>query len=74
MSPQSILVYLFLPLFKMAAAVVTGILLALAAVMFNFSVHKIDEGEIECLEVLSIIAVVSRFVGLLIIFDKRIQT
>lgn len=52
----------------------TGILLALAAVMFNFSVHKIDEGEIDCLEVLSIIAVVSRFVGLLIIFDKRIQT
>ena len=29
----------------MAAAVVTGIILGLAAMLFNFSVHKIDEGE-----------------------------
>lgn len=34
----------------MAAAVVTGILIAFAAVMFHFSVHKIDEGESYSLE------------------------
>ena len=34
----------------------TGILIAFAAVMFNFSVHKIDEGEDGCLEALSEIA------------------
>nr|XP_058943349.1 erlin-1-like [Pocillopora verrucosa] len=30
----------------MAAAVVTGIILGLAAMLFNFSVHKIDEGHV----------------------------
>ena len=31
--------------FKMAAAAVLGVLFALTAVMFNFSIHKIDEGK-----------------------------
>lgn len=37
----------FIPLlaFKMAAAAVLGVLFALTAVMFNFSIHKIDEGK-----------------------------
>lgn len=37
----------FTPLlaFKMAAAAVLGVLFALTAVMFNFSIHKIDEGK-----------------------------
>lgn len=37
----------FFPLlaFKMAAAAVLGVLFALTAVMFNFSIHKIDEGK-----------------------------
>lgn len=47
---------------KMAAAVVTGIILALFAVMFNFSVHKIDEGKIKYREALLLVAVVFQFV------------
>jgi len=45
----------------MAAAVVTGIILALFAVMFNFSVHKIDEGNTKYLEALKVAAVMFQF-------------
>lgn len=42
----------------MAAAVLSGIVIALAAILFNFSVHKIDEGETRCREAKSEIAIV----------------
>ena len=45
----------------MAAAVVTGIILALFAVMFNFSIHKIDEGKKKYLETLLVAAVMFQF-------------
>lgn len=52
----------FFPLlpFKMAAAAVLGVLFALTAVMFNFSIHKIDEGKNKhcstCLDVIGFVS------------------
>lgn len=50
---------------KMAAAVVAGIILALLAVMFNFSVHKIDEGKMKYWEALLVAAVMFKIVFVL---------
>lgn len=47
---------------KMAAAVVAGVILALFAVMFNFSVHKIDEGKTKYWEALFVAAVMFKIV------------
>lgn len=46
----------------MAAAVVAGVILALFAVMFNFSVHKIDEGKTKYWEALFVAAVMFKIV------------
>ena len=59
----------------MAAAVVAGILIALAAVMFNFSVHKIDEGESYSLESQRRFDIIVRFAfSLWCLFYDKMET